>query len=153
MKKLSLCSLLGCCLFLLLGWSACRSRHNVADGRHYYEKFSQTVQLRSVDIPLNEDSVLLRYPFRVRVNREKTRRRVPSYSTIITIPAFITCLLILIFVTCAPSASVDRDRKKPFRAMISVGTIHLFGQSMPIAVSGRCSVRRGGVWSWFGRLT
>lgn len=79
MKKLSLCSLLGCCLFLLLGWSACRSRHNVADGRHYYEKFSQTVQLRSVDIPLNEDSVLLRYPFRVRVNREKTRAVILDY--------------------------------------------------------------------------
>lgn len=79
MKKISsLCTTFGCCLFLLLAVAACQSRPET-DGRVVYESFPQTVQLRSVDIPLNDDSVLLRYPFRVRVNREGTRAVVLDY--------------------------------------------------------------------------
>lgn len=77
-KKLSLCTLFGCGLSLLLAWTGCQSRPE-SDGRRIYDAFPQTVQLRSVDIPLDEDSVLLRYPFRVRVNEEGTRAVVLDY--------------------------------------------------------------------------
>lgn len=71
--------LLGTFLFILLLASSCRS-HLKDDGRICYTDFPKNVSLSSTPISINEDSVLLRYPFRLRVSKDNRYAVILDYS-------------------------------------------------------------------------
>lgn len=63
-------------VFLMI--CSCQS-HPESDGRIHYTEFPRTVRLTSTPITLNEDSVLMRYPFRLRVSEDRHQAVILDY--------------------------------------------------------------------------